>query len=205
MRRRRKPFEARLKHVAQWGDAKLPFQDARPRGAIGMEVEVVDAAGTEYRMGHIRLHDLQTRSAVLPNPRLQESSLSLRVLVGVIAGDSCYTTGKDRKSTAIGESCPGPTHSQTASCDGQLRRYLTLFVRPPGDAHDSGYPVRPDETGRRGRGSDGIGSQKIKLIWADLTQAVTNLGQFGVRYLSCDTSVHYIRKRLRGGHDECEL
>ncbi len=38
MHRRRKPFEARLKHVAQWGDAKLPFQDARPRGAIGLDV-----------------------------------------------------------------------------------------------------------------------------------------------------------------------
>jgi hypothetical protein len=34
--------------------------------------------------------------------------------VGVIAGDSCNTTGKDHKSTAIGESCPSPTHSQTA-------------------------------------------------------------------------------------------
>ena len=38
----------------------------------------------KHRVGYVRPHDIESRSAVLPDPRLQESSLSLRVLVRVV-------------------------------------------------------------------------------------------------------------------------
>ena len=56
-----------------------------------------------------------------------------------IAGVVCYATGKDRKLTTIGESCPGRTHWQAAAGDGVVTRISrrqdticsALLVPPP--------------------------------------------------------------------------
>ena len=77
-------FGGYFKHVAQRISRKLPFENAPPRGSVGLDVDVIDAAGTNYLERHIRFHNFQSRSAVLPGRRLEELPFSFGVLVRVM-------------------------------------------------------------------------------------------------------------------------
>jgi hypothetical protein len=41
-------------------DAQLPFENASPGGAVGLDVDVVDAAGAQNRDGIVGIHDVQS-------------------------------------------------------------------------------------------------------------------------------------------------